>query len=84
MINNRNLYLYGNTPVLIPEMDGNAKCIVCGNYRPVCCNTATIDLPFVTAHIEPVCIDCCDSSPAQIWEGKSVAGGTYSRCDCEH
>lgn len=61
-----------------------AECGICGRNKPVCC-----DEGYYTAedgavvHVGAVCVDCCPSKKGRgrIWDGKSVAGGTYERCE---
>jgi hypothetical protein len=50
-----------------------AECGGCGEMTPVCCDTSD----------GPYCSVCCPRRPhkCEIWAGKSVAGGTYERCD---
>jgi hypothetical protein len=60
-------------------------CVQCGKDikdEDVCCSYASYD---DGTHDDPVCIECHrDVHPkSPIWEGKSVAGGTYERCDCD-
>ena len=51
-----------------------AVCVVCGEEKEVCCDFATEE---DGTHVDPVCVDCCDHPKFQIWDGKSVGGGTY-------
>jgi hypothetical protein len=60
-----------------------AECGVCGRNKPVCCDEGYTDNEDGTrTHVGAVCVDCCDSQKGyKIYDGKSVAGGTYERCE---
>lgn len=64
----------------------NAKCVKCGEDKPVCCDSGFKELEDGTyEHDDPYCAGCCPNNVngkprPQIWDGKSVAGGTYERC----
>lgn len=61
-----------------------AECSVCGESKPICCDNGYVDNEDGSrTHSDAVCVDCHDhpKSGTGIWDGKSVAGGTYERCE---
>lgn len=60
-----------------------AECGICGRNKPVCCDEGYSENEDGTlTHVGAVCVDCCQSSHGRsVWEGKSVAGGTFERCE---
>jgi hypothetical protein len=57
-----------------------AECGICGRNKQVCCDSGTIDLEDGgRVHVGAVCVGCCRGHRGAIWDGKSVAGGTYER-----
>ena len=59
-----------------------AECGVCGYNKQVCCDEGYTDNEDgSTTHVGAVCVDCCTHGTSGVWDGKSVAGGTYERCD---
>lgn len=57
-----------------------AECGVCGRNKPVCCDDGYTETETGTReHVGAVCVDCCNHNDRGIWDGKSVAGGTYQR-----
>lgn len=69
-----------------PAPDPNlAECGACGRNKPVCCDSGYSEDPETgkLTHVGAVCVDCCrpHHKGGAIWHGKSVAGGTYERCE---
>ena len=62
--------------------EADKACIKCGrNWADVRCCCSLADNPD-GSHAEGLCVDCCTPHNASpIWDGKSVAGGTYERCE---
>ena len=59
-----------------------AECGVCGRNKPVCCDEGYEENEDGTiTHVGAVCCDCCGPHNGHVWDGKSVAGGTYERCE---
>lgn len=64
--------------------DDETTCCVCGRDVTegggLCCTSASYD---DGRHDDPVCRQCCNCGSGTVWDGKSVAGGTYqaSRID---
>ncbi len=67
------------------ECNDLAECGACGRNRPVCCDEGYSEDPEtgVLTHVGAVCVDCCQPhhKGGSVWHGKSVAGGTYERCE---
>ncbi len=64
---------------LAPDL---AECGVCGRNKRVCCDDGYTDNEDGTVtHVGAVCVDCCGGHRGAKWDGKSVAGGTYERCE---
>lgn len=63
---------------------GRVPCIQCGESMPVCCDDGqrpisdAVDCD-VLEHLDPYCRKCCPNFHPQIWDGKSIAGGTFER-----
>ena len=58
---------------VVPMLD--AACVVCGEVRPVCCDSGTHD---DGTHDDPVCRECCGPHHA------ARTFPTYERCDCDN
>jgi hypothetical protein len=56
-----------------------AVCVSCGEWGLVCCDDGNDG---AGRHEDPRCKKCCGPH-SRIWAGKSVAGGTYERSDCD-
>jgi hypothetical protein len=58
-------------------------CIQCGREctGEVCCDDKNVDTIFGPVSESPVCKACCYHPINARWEGKSVAGGSFERCD---
>lgn len=67
------------------EDDNLAECGACGRNKPVCCDEGYSEDPEtgIVTHVGAVCVDCCrpHHKGGSVWHGKSVAGGTYERCE---
>ncbi len=76
---------YTLTGMNTSDYEGLAECGVCGRNKPVCCDDGyTENEDGTTTHVGAVCVDCCNGRvphKGAIWDGKSVAGGTYERCE---
>jgi len=73
----------GQVPETQPSyLSDLAECGVCGRNKRVCCDDGYAENEDgTTTHVGAVCVDCCHGHRGSIWDGKSVAGGTYSRCE---
>lgn len=61
---------------IVPDL---AECGICGRNKPVCCDSGYTEREDGTReHVGAICVDCCHHGAA-VWDGKSVAGGTYER-----
>lgn len=58
------------------------NCVKCGKpftaENPCCCDYA---LNEDGTHEDGVCRSCCGPHEGAIYDGKSVAGGTFTRCE---
>lgn len=64
--------------------EDTAKCGECGLDRIVCCDSGYVDHADGTrTHSDPVCVSCCrgNHEGTPVWDGKTVAGGTFERCE---